>query len=174
VRRRNRNMTRKIWNPLQVQLWEDLNPKAQDDLIERMQEKFGRKGKDLQNKLDIEEFRRERENVRPSLRSNASEDVWEHLYMMEGLMLDDGWFRLVVQTKWGDLEILTGQRFEENWLSGYSKEVRKTKGMTKWPEGSLPRSNPWKDPFTIRAGIVKVRSGCDSDMVVQGSVRQIG
>ena len=64
--------------------------------------------------------------------------------------MEDGWARIFALSKLGILHVYKRVRLEEEWLGPLSLDAASIKALTKWPEGSLPKSNPWKVPYFSR------------------------
>ena len=86
-----------------------------------------------------------------------------------GIILDDGWYRLVVRNKLGNLEIFNGQRFESPDLAYASKVAICTKEMMKWPtikvrpaKGFMKKKLiHWRTAGTAKAHLVLIRESED-------------
>lgn len=81
---------------------------------------------------------------------NLNAEVWARVFGEGGFDLEDGWARIFALSKLGVLHVFKRVRLEEEWLGALSLDVASFKALTKWPEGSLPKSNPWKVPYFSR------------------------
>jgi hypothetical protein len=72
-----------------------------------------------------------------------------------GIDLGDGWARIFTLNRFGLLQVCVTTRIEEEWLRGLSADYRSIKDMSIWPEGTLPKANPWKVPHFHKVSVCK-------------------
>ena len=72
-----------------------------------------------------------------------------------GINIGDGWARIFTLSRYGLLQVCVTTRIEEEWLKGISQDFRRIEDMSIWPEGTLPRSNPWKEPHFHKVAVCK-------------------
>lgn len=143
-------------NPMSLNLWMDNPPEVRAELLDQAKAKIARGDVDRVKKEMRWERLKRAQDPKNRARPVASSSMLEDFHLGEGIQLDDGWLRLAITDKWGNLEIFNGTRYADDVLGRYCKEFNATKSSTSWPRGTLPKSNPWKDPFTTRAALVKV------------------
>jgi len=135
----------------QIYLWEDLSEEKQKELLTkarvhnaRHEERF------LKERALLEAIRR-----RPAMGHENAEAYWSCLSGERVNDLKDGWCRIFALNKFGVLMFYGGTRIEEEWLGRISSDARGLKDTTKWPRGSLPKGNPWKNPHLIEVQVLK-------------------
>ena len=72
-----------------------------------------------------------------------------------GIDIGDGWARIFTLSRFGMLQVCVTTRIEEEWLKGISADFRRIEDMSIWPEGTLPKSNPWKEPHFHKVAACK-------------------
>jgi len=73
-----------------------------------------------------------------------NEEAWNQAFGDGGFSLEDGWARIFALSKFGVLHVYRRLRLQEDWLQALSLDVKTFKELTRWPQGNLPKSNPWK------------------------------
>ncbi len=123
-------------------LFKGLSDEAQAALIRKQKSKVSF------TQADYDKERAEKDALkRGVLKSKESFDrIWREMAGEPVNDLGDGWCRIFTLNRFGLLQVNCTVRLEEEWLGPLSKNVRDFKDMTQWPEGSLPKSNPWKQP----------------------------
>lgn len=81
---------------------------------------------------------------------HLNEEVWAEAFGTGGFDLEDGWARVFALSKLGVLHVFKRVRLEEEWLGPLSLDAKGVEALTKWPHGSLPKSNPWKVTYFPR------------------------
>ncbi len=87
----------------------------------------------------------------------GSPSLMEEMTLGTRVDFDDDWWRVVLVTKRGTVEIWNGERFASHDVKRSSRVFRESMTLKTWPRGTLGKSNPWKDPYICDAGLVLIK-----------------
>lgn len=116
-------------------LWDDLTLEERQERIEEWLARKARTPKEARIKH------------REVLRYKPFEELdqfYEDMELEFGLQLDDGWFRLCALHKFEHLVFYSKERYEDDWLTAFSKNYKATRGMKHWPKRARSKANPYK------------------------------
>lgn len=105
-------------------LWDELPAETRDKYLAQMTRKLARKA--------AEQGMKSRGRPR-YLPFEESDDFWQEFEGVVGLNLDDNWHRLCALHIYETLVFNIRERYEAEWTSVYSKNVKATKAMKEWP-----------------------------------------
>lgn len=156
--------------PREVFFFFDLPEEQRNKALASAAKKLRTIDKDLRAKVDRINAEDARERRPRKAHFGAPDLMSRDLIEFEGgIDLDDGYYRLVVKTKLGALEIFNGQRFETPSLEFVSKQAHLTRQMTEWPTykvrngkgGTKRKLIHWKAAGTAEVALVLIRENKD-------------
>lgn len=141
-------------------LWYDIDEVTRGKLLEQARRKLAKGGADVARKVARIEAadKRNREPKKVSNFANYASFV-DNFTNNEDFTFDDGWYRLVVRTRNGGLEIFNGERYETPELPDFTKVGREIQRMCKWPKARPggKKKNPWRQTWVTDVAIVLVQ-----------------